>query len=117
MPQLASVFIWLGISAFCFYLRRHVKGRQAEGRKLVGIGALLIAAVLAVPQVEGSLTAGDVIAAIGTFLAVLFIGWGMYLALPFGASARQEDAGEDEGEAEDQGDAEDTGPTEDQGMV
>ena len=110
MPQLVSIFVWLGISAFCFYLRRHVKGRQAEGRKLVGIGALLIAAVLAVPQVEGSLTAGDVIAAIGTFLAVLFIGWGMYMARPFGPGARQEEEGaeEDGGGAEDEGDGEES---------
>ena len=83
MTQLTSVITWLLISAFSFYvLGRAQNPRERSGRKLVGIGALVVAAVVAIPQTDQGLDFGDVIAVVGMVFAAAVLLLGLYRAFP-----------------------------------
>lgn len=83
MSRIVAIAVWLLISAYAFYVLRHPKpGRERTGRSLVGIGALLVAGVLAIPELNETYNAGDVLSVVGITLAGVCLGIGLILAFP-----------------------------------
>ena len=83
MTRLLWVVIWLLISAFSFYVLGRVENaRERSGRKLTGIGALLVAAAMAVPESPDQLTFGDVLSVVAAVLATVLLALGLYRAYP-----------------------------------
>ena len=74
MHMLIGVVIWLFISAFAFYvLGRAPNPRERSGRKLVGIGALLVAVVLGMPETDILPDVGNVLSAVAMISACSLI--------------------------------------------
>ena len=83
MHMLVGVVIWLFISAFAFYvLGRAPNPRERSGRKLVGIGALLVALVLGMPEAGSQPGVGNALAAVGMVTAAVCLLLGLYRAYP-----------------------------------
>lgn len=97
MPRIAAIALWLLISAYCFYILSHPKrGRERTGRRLVAIGALLVAAVLAIPEQAETYNFGDVLSVVGIGLAGVFLGAGLILAFPAAGFGQRDTPVEDD---------------------
>lgn len=83
IPHMFWVAVWLCIGVYAFYiLGRADTGRERTGRRLVGIGAVLVAASLVTPQGGSTLNAGDVLALVAMVLAGLLLASGLIMAIP-----------------------------------
>lgn len=83
MTKAIAIFIWLFVAAYSFYVLSHPRrGRERTGRRLVGIGALLVAASLAVPETPEGFNFGDILSVVSMCFAAIILGVGLVLAYP-----------------------------------
>lgn len=85
VTKVITIFIWLFLAGYTFlFLSKPKQGRERTGRRLVGIGALLVAAVLAIPPGSDTLNPGDILSVVGILLAAVMLATGLVLAHPGG---------------------------------
>ncbi|NSW55144.1 MAG: hypothetical protein HPY44_03950 [Armatimonadetes bacterium] len=83
MTNAITILIWLILAGYTFlFLSKSKRGRERKGRRLIGIGALLVAAVLAIPQRSDSLDFGDILSVVGMLLAAVMLATGLVFAHP-----------------------------------
>jgi Na+/H+ antiporter NhaD/arsenite permease-like protein len=83
MYHMIWVAVWLCIAVYAFYiLGRADTGRERTGRRLVGIGALLVAASLVTPLQGPELAVGDVLALAAMMIAGVMLAVGLFMAIP-----------------------------------
>jgi len=83
MPHMIWVAVWLCISVYAFcILGRADTGRERTGRRLVGIGALLVAASLVTPLHGPELGFGDLLALVAMMVAGVLLAAGLCMAIP-----------------------------------
>ncbi|MBP8953763.1 MAG: hypothetical protein KBI47_15310 [Armatimonadetes bacterium] len=83
MTEAITIFIWLFLAGYTFlFLSKPKRGRERTGRRLIGIGALLVAAVLAIPQGSDTVDFGDILSVAGALIAAVMLATGLVFAHP-----------------------------------